>query len=224
MRNFIHWLWMFFCHKLIMRPFFKVILGGDYYLNPSIKSKTPYIIVANHSSHVDTLAILSSLPSHNIHKLKPVAAKDYFARSFIVKYCSKLFINVLLIDRKDPNSRELTIQSMIRSLKEGNNLLIFPEGTRLNDPTIQPFKSGILAVLKACPDVPYIPAYVESTAKILPKGEAMVVPHNFKLLFGKAFYLNEKISDSENLELMRTQVVKLQEAAPLISSSTFLKE
>src|SRR5690348_2607294 len=37
-----------------------------------------YILVANHTSHLDALCVLAALPMHKIHRSFPAAAKDYF--------------------------------------------------------------------------------------------------------------------------------------------------
>lgn len=210
-------LWMIFCHKVIMFPFLKVIIGGEFFTSSDLKTNKPYIIVANHHSHVDTLAILSALPLSQVGKTKPVAAKDYFARGFVVKTLSLLFVNPLFIDRKNKDSKDETISSMVETLKAGNNLILFPEGSRVPGHEVQKFKKGVLSVLRALPHVGFIPVYIDSSAHVLPKGDAMVVPHNFKVQFGALSFIDLDKTDDDNIDFMRSQVLALQNKGPLSS-------
>lgn len=199
--------WLFIIHRLIMKPFLKVFIGGEFYPSNDLSEQSQYIIVTNHHSHVDTLAILSSLPFNLIDKVQPVAAKDYFARTKFIGFISKLFINVLLIDRKNKNGSALF--EMEKALERGKSLIIFPEGTRNTSNELQPLKMGVINLLKKAPHIPFIPVYISGTKNVLPKGDAMVVPHNFTVKFGDAHYLNIEISDSENLEKMRQSILNL---------------
>ena len=60
------------------------------------------------------------------------------------------------------------------------------------------------------PNIPYIPVYVESSDRILPKGDPLVVPHNFKVRFGDAKFIDTNIDINNNLEKMRSEIVSLK--------------
>ena len=200
-------IWLFIIHRLIMKHFLKIFIGGEFSPSYDLSEQPQYIIVTNHHSHVDTLAILSSLPFNHIDKVQPVAARDYFARTKFIEFISKLFINVLLIDRKNKNGSALF--EMEKALERGRSLILFPEGTRNTSKELQPFKMGVINLLKKAPHIPYIPVYITGTRNVLPKGDAMVVPHNFTVKFGKAFYLDNTVSDTDNLEKMRQNILNL---------------
>lgn len=204
-------LWMGFIHKVIMYPFLRLIIGGEYLTNKSLRENKQFIIVANHSSHVDTAALLGVLPFFKVHKVFPVAAKDYFGKNFITKTFFKLTMNTLLIERKCSKQKADSISVMIDALDKGNSLIIFPEGSRVLDEGLQKFKSGVIRVLSQRPEVVFIPAYVKDSSRILPKGDPFVVPHNFKMAIGQAYKIDPSKSDEENLSYIRNKVIEVGE-------------
>ena len=90
---------LFIIYGVFVRIFLKVILGIVYVNREAISKKKQFILVANHNSHLDTIAILSVLPYGIIEKVHPVAAADYFGASRVRSFFSTYFINALLIPR-----------------------------------------------------------------------------------------------------------------------------
>ncbi len=151
-----------------------------------MKELDQFIIVANHNSHLDTITLLASLPADILHKVKPIAAGDYFGKNWLTRNLSSFFINAVLIDRKGmkENPESAPIPRMISELEMGNSLILFPEGTRGEPEELKPFKRGIALVLSKKSDVPYIPAFLSGMGKNLPKGGVIPVPFNSYIRFG----------------------------------------
>jgi 1-acyl-sn-glycerol-3-phosphate acyltransferase len=63
-----------------------------------------FVMVANHSSHLDAVALLCSLPLRKIHRAFPAAASDYFFTSVTRVALSAVVVNAMPFDRKE-NSR-----------------------------------------------------------------------------------------------------------------------
>jgi len=62
-------------------------------------------------------------------------------------------------------------------LEAGDSLIVFPEGTRnTTDAPLQPFKSGIYHLAAACPDVEFVPVWIENARRMMPKGKLLPVP------------------------------------------------
>lgn len=207
--TFLFNLWLNFYHKILWLPFLKVILGGEFYLSKSLKENDQFILVCNHSSHLDTQAMLCSTPFSKLYRTHPVAAKDYFGKTLFHKVFFKLTMNTFLIDRESGNGEEV-ISKIVKELDRGSNLIIFPEGSRSVGQELRKFKSGVVRVLMQRPNIPYIPVYVESSDRILPKGDPLVVPHNFKVRFGDAKFIDTNIDINNNLEKMRSEIVSLK--------------
>lgn len=142
-----------------------------------------FILVANHASHLDTLAILAALPLARLHRVFPAAAKDYFFVSLPRAAIAAVVINALPFDRQTHIRQSLTI---CRKLLEnpGNILLLYPEGTRSATGEVGEFRPGI-SLLVAGTEVPVVPCYLHGTHRALPKGAAIPRPHKIRLSIGR---------------------------------------
>ena len=164
----------------IVKPYIYIILGVN--VNgvenfPKI-SKGANIIIANHNSHVDTLLLMSLFSCSQILKIHPVAAADYFCNTKLKSFLFKTLLGLIPIQRKitrDTTKEEL-FKEINEALKAGETIIIYPEGTRGNDNTIQNFKSGIAHIAQMNPDVPITPFYINGPDRILPRGAYLWVP------------------------------------------------
>lgn len=133
-----------------------------------IQATGPYIFASNHSSHIDTPALLAAIPRHLRKRIKVAAAADYFFTTFWKRIFVSVFLNAFAFERHSPKSA-LSLLKAQQFLADGHSLLIFPEGTRTRDGQIQPFKVGV-GKLALTPGVQVIPTWIEGTYTALPKG------------------------------------------------------
>lgn len=148
------------------------------------------IFYANHSSHFDFIAIWSSLPENIRLSTRPVAALDYWGKPGIRRFFGHRIFNSILIERNRGGSNDDPLREVKEALVAGDSIIIFPEGTRSIDGTIQPFKSGIFHLAKEFPDVPLVPVCLDNLNRILPKGEFLIVPLLSRVTFGGPIYLS----------------------------------
>jgi 1-acyl-sn-glycerol-3-phosphate acyltransferase len=80
-----------------MRRLLKWIIGVQFDTGSFLLKEKQFVIVANHNSHLDTMTLLSAIPSKILPKVKPVAAADYFGNTRFKAWMSQYFVNVLLI-------------------------------------------------------------------------------------------------------------------------------
>jgi len=71
----------------------------------------------------------------------------------------------------------------IRLIQEGKIVVIYPEGTRTPDGTLQPGKPGI-GVIVAETGCGVIPAYLSGTRQVLPPGARWISLHPVRVTFG----------------------------------------
>jgi 1-acyl-sn-glycerol-3-phosphate acyltransferase len=210
MKHLMRQIWLHICYKMIMKPFLKIFVGVEFYSQDSFKDVKQFIFVANHNSHMDTMMLLCSVPFKLLGRTHPLAAQDYFGKTPITTWLSKTFVNVALIKRKKGDG-ENPIKMMVEWLDQGHSLIIFPEGSRGTPGVLQDFKKGITLVLKERPEIPYIPAYLENTSGPLPKGDGLLIPGYSSIRVGGPRYVNESLSDQENLDLIKTAILSLKQ-------------
>ena len=58
-----------------------------------------FVLVANHASHLDAVALMSALPLRSLHRAYPLAARDYFCANDLRLALTAIIANVMLFDR-----------------------------------------------------------------------------------------------------------------------------
>jgi len=128
--------------------------------------KTPFIVVANHSSHLDAPLIIGWLPRRLSRYLAAGAAADYFFDVQWRKWLTTLFFNAFAIERNGEGKRGGSSRSL---LERGVPLLIFPEGGRSKTGATGRFKPGAAALAMAT-KVPCLPIALVGASTAMPRG------------------------------------------------------
>jgi 1-acyl-sn-glycerol-3-phosphate acyltransferase len=138
------------------------VVGGDIlrHLEP------PVIFVANHTSHVDTPLLLTTLPLELRHRTIVAAASDYFFDRTWKAVLWSFALAAIPIERSRVNRRSADVAAEL--LEDGWNLVIFPEGGRSPDGWGQPFKGGA-AYLARRTGRPVVPVFLEGTRHVMGK-------------------------------------------------------
>ena len=145
----------------------------------------PYIIMPNHTSHLDTLTVITALGT-KAYRLWTLAARDYWFATRFRGWFARTCLNVLPIEREGNFTEFLQdLRAANEVMARHNGLLIYPEGTRSLDGNLQPFKPGVLSLLIYGPNVPVIPTYIEGTYHALPKGQNLPKKHPVRIIFGE---------------------------------------
>ncbi|MGO9197152.1 MAG: lysophospholipid acyltransferase family protein [Acidimicrobiales bacterium] len=139
------------------------VLGRD----PLERIEGPVIVTSNHSSHLDTAVLLTSLPASRRHHTVVAAAADYFFDRHWKAAASAFGLGAIPMERNKVNRRSADAAACL--IDEGWSLVIFPEGGRSPHGWGQEFKGGAAYLAKRCA-VPVVPVYVRGTRAILPKG------------------------------------------------------
>ena len=142
------------------------------------------IYFANHTSHIDTLAIWSALPPQLRATTRPVAAKDYWDKGLLRRYIANKGLHVVLIERAKEGRQGDPLQPLADALEQGESLIIFPEGTRGTAALPAAFKSGLYHLAQRFPAVELVPVYLENLHRSMPKGTIMPVPLICTVRFG----------------------------------------
>lgn len=126
----------------------------------------PMLIIANHTSHFDTVIVLSVLPNKIYDRTAVVAAADRMYRERIKGMWHSLRYNAFPITRGGGRQALAYSQWL---LHHGWSLLIFPEGGRSRTGELMPFHGGA-AILALGQHVPVLPMHIRGAMDIFPPG------------------------------------------------------
>jgi 1-acyl-sn-glycerol-3-phosphate acyltransferase len=144
----------------------EVRAGGDV-------PRSPAILVANHVSYLDPLAIMSVIPSVAIakHEVASWPVLGELARG----------LDLLLVDRADPYSGARVLLRARTLLERGASILVFPEGTTTTGADVLPFKRGMFGLARAL-GVPVIPIALDyHEARVAWVGDSLFLPHYLEI-------------------------------------------
>lgn len=142
----------------------------------------PVIFAANHSSHADTSLILHSLTDSARDHTVVAAAADYWFKHPLLGNVVSLFLNTFPFSRTGGAQAQLHSSSQL--LKSGWNLVLFPEGSRSPDGTIQEFKPGVGHLAKET-GTPVVPIHIRGAYQVMPRGQKLPLPGPIRVRLGK---------------------------------------
>lgn len=186
----------------------KIMIGAYPYWRHSKPSTAQRVYFANHSSHLDTMTIWSSLDSDLRRVTRPVAAKDYWGKGGIRGIIARDALNVVLIERSGQGEDD-PLAPLYEALDQGDSLIIFPEGTRRYEAEPAAFKSGLYHLSRRYPNIEYIPVYLDNTRRSLPKGALLPLPVSCMATFGAPLEIDLTESKESFLARARQAVIDL---------------
>ena len=179
--------WRLAC-RAYLRVVHRMSVSGLQHLPPA-----PFVIVANHSSHLDELSLAAALPWALSRNAFALAAADTFFTSTSAGVFAAYAINALPVWRKHTKPQDL--DDMRRRLTEdGAVLILFPEGTRTRDGTMSRFRPGV-GVLVAGTQVPVVPCWIEGAFAAWPAFRSFPRPGKLHLTIGPPLHLPDTAPD-----------------------------
>ncbi len=146
---------------------------GTQHIDPT----RSYVIMSNHASHVDIVALFLALP----------IVPGFLAKSELDKVP---FLSTALragghvvIDRGKHQSAMDTLKRAAVEVREGKTIVIFPEGTRGDSATVGAFKKGGFHLAKEA-EVAIVPVGVRGSRDVLPKHGRLLHPGRVEVHIG----------------------------------------
>jgi 1-acyl-sn-glycerol-3-phosphate acyltransferase len=106
-----------------------------------------------------------------------------------------------MIDRLNPRDAMASIERAVNTIRNGQSVILFPEGTRTSDGKLQPFKRGAFT-LAAKSGVPVVPMTINHTFGIMPKGSLIVKQADISVVLEKPILIDELENKTDELVLM----------------------
>ncbi len=168
------------------------------------------IYFANHQSHFDWVLIWASLPHDLRGVTRPIAARDYWTASPLKHWITREIFNAVYVSRQRTQDED-PLEPLMAALRQGDSLVIFPEGTRGNKADPAAFKAGLYHLAEAFPEVQLIPAWIDNVQRVMPKGEVVPVPLLCSVTFGAPLQLAPGEDKRAFLARAREAVMALRE-------------
>lgn len=183
-----HWTWRQMVRGY-MRPMHRLTVSG----RENLPAAPPFIVVANHSSHLDALSVLAALPGRWAHRVFSLAAGDHFFASGPAAAFAAYAVNALPVWRKRTSRQELAMLRQ-RLIEDGLVFVLFPEGTRSRDGAMHRFRAGIGAMVAGSP-VPVVPCHLHGAYAAWPAHRRLPRPGKLHLRIGPPLHFADTPND-----------------------------
>jgi 1-acyl-sn-glycerol-3-phosphate acyltransferase len=128
-----------------------------------LPGRGPLVLASNHASYADILALLALLPADFLF----VAKREVIGYPLIGAFARRC--GHLTVDRWDAQQSVADTELVARALREGEEVLFFPEGTFVAATGLRPFRLGAF-VAAAHAGVPIVPLALRGTRRVM-RGE-----------------------------------------------------
>jgi len=147
-----------------------------------LPAQPPFVLVANHTSHLDTIVLASLVSRQARRHLYPIAAGDVFFETPSRALLSALLLNALPM-RRQRAGRHALDELRARLVEDPCAYVLFPEGTRSATGEMQSFKAG-LGMMVAGTEVPVVPCHLEGAFAAWPRTAKWPRPARLRVCIG----------------------------------------
>lgn len=201
---------MYGTNGLVMKLAFQRQFKNRHHL----PNEEPFVLVPNHCSYLDPLAIYGLL-SFKRQKRTHWFAWERMVRLNVLTYLAHRAERALPVD--PVNGVLSSLAQTAAALKRQRNLVWFPEGRRSPDGTLQPFQPGLGRLLNTF-DVPVVPVYIEGTFEAWPAGQRFPRPNPITVTVDEPVRSRrlresggQKDSTRHTMEALRDRMLELEQ-------------
>ncbi|TKS60576.1 MAG: hypothetical protein EWM72_01310 [Nitrospira sp.] len=159
------------------------VAGADH-----LPLEEPFLMAANHTSFLDPFVIMAAVPATVFGRLYSIGWQAYF-RGSLMQWVAR-------VGRVIPVGMEASLVPALQAaalvLRQGRDLLVFPEGERSVDGTLNPFRSGI-GILACELGIPVIPIWIDGTFHAWPVGARWPRRHPISLAVGPPVIVTQEL-------------------------------
>lgn len=158
----------------------------------------PFVVISNHQSFVDIPLLLGYFPK-SIGFVAKKEIRNWLIFNFWMDRAQCVFL-----DRKNPKRALSSMKEAMKSIKNGNSIVIFPEGTRSSEGEVGEFKKGSFK-LATSTKVPIVPVAIDGTFDVMNKNKFYIKKgHKVRIIVGRSYVTAEM--DREELKEIHSEV------------------
>jgi 1-acyl-sn-glycerol-3-phosphate acyltransferase len=171
-----------------------------------IQSGVSYIYASNHTSFLDLPGIAMTIRG----QFRPLAKKELLKLP-VFGWITR--VTCVVVDRSSPQSRKRSIDQLIKILKLGISILIFPEGTQnKSGEPLQPFHDGAFRIAIETQQ-PILPMVVLNAGKLMPPKRLFLQPGLIRIYVGEpiptaGMTVNEVPELKEKIRLLMLKILE----------------
>jgi len=184
--------------KAFLYLFFKIFYRLEVIGIENVPDEGGVIIAANHMSYLDPPLIGAALKRRATYMAKEGLFNIPLIGSFIRAYS-------LPVKRGRPQPS--IIKDIVKRLKNGELIVIFPEGSRSMDGSITDAKRGI-GVISAMSKATVVPTLLMGTEKALPVGAKFLKPSKIRVIFGTPVKVDRESSSRQFQEHISSEITE----------------
>ena len=157
------------------------------------------LLISNHQSYLDPVIL-------GIHMHRPIGflAK---AELFENRYFGGLIRRFNAFPVRRGEGDIAAIREVLRRLKEGHVVTLFPEGTRSRDGNLKPIQSGIAMIVRRA-GVPVVPAVITGSFNSWPPNQKLPCKTKAAVIYGPALKI-EKLKGDQIVKLIEQTFAKM---------------
>lgn len=165
-----------------------------------IEKHKSYILMSNHESHYDVLALIACMPL----QLRWVMKLELREVPIFGFCCERM--GHIYVDRGHSKNAHESLRAAGEKIRNGASVVFFPEGTRSPDGKLLPFKKGgFVIALEA--KVPILPVTVVGGRKVVPKGSHRILPGTMKVIIHEPITVEGYSYDTKEALMERVKEV-----------------
>ncbi|MGO2117785.1 MAG: AMP-binding protein [Fusobacterium sp.] len=178
--------------KYILKAFFTFYIKLNKEGLDKLEKNKSVIFSGNHQSFLDAFILNQALPNKVLDKTYYFAKLKHFEKKYMKVIGENS--NVILVDI---NKNLIgSMQMLAKALKNGENIVIFPEGTRTNDGKLNKFKK-FFAILSIELNIPIQPFVIGGAYELYPRNVKYPKSGEVKIKFLEKVYPQKKSTYEE---------------------------
>lgn len=194
--------WYAACRQ-VARVLFVTLFGIRVYHAERLPREGGVLVVSNHQSYLDPILVAVGMP----RPFQPMARESLFRVAPFRWLIRSLYAFPVRRGTADFGA----VREALRRLRAGAVVLMFPEGTRTRDGSIEPLQGGPVTVALRG-GVPIVPMVIDGAFEAWPRTQMLPWPHRVRVACGTPVGPDEAAAKEPDVVMaaIRDQMLALQ--------------